>query len=83
MAIMNNVELDFAADAIYIRDDEGEIVSWVMQEWIDDPKVVLSIVNAVRIALQDGPEALRATIGMEYITPPSQSGCEARYLMSE
>ena len=35
---------------IYLRDALGEeIVSWTGQEWIEDPSVVASIVNAICI----------------------------------
>jgi hypothetical protein len=45
---MNDIE--FGKDFIAIYDRHGEVVRWVMQEWIEDPSIVLSIANAVRIA---------------------------------
>ena len=39
-------------DFVSISDREGEIVRWVLPEWVEDPKVVLSIANAVKLAEQ-------------------------------
>jgi len=43
-------EIEFGEDYVSISDEQGEVVRWVMQEWVEDPTVVLSIANAVRIA---------------------------------
>ena len=43
--------VEFNEDAIGIHDeDENEIVYWTKDEWIDDPEIVFSIVNAVKLA---------------------------------
>jgi len=55
----------FEGDAIALYDEEGiEIVRWVKDEWVEDPDVVLSIVNAVRLFYQDGPRAVKRVIGL-------------------
>lgn len=46
-------------DSIYLRDGSEELVMWVQDEWIEDPSLVWSIVNAVRIGYEAGPEELR------------------------
>lgn len=57
--------IEFALDGIYIRDEHGEIVCWVEDEWKEDPDVVYSIVNAVRMYYEEGSSKLRETIGRE------------------
>jgi hypothetical protein len=50
-------------DDVQIRDDEGtEVVKWIEQEWIEDPAVVGSIVNAVSIALTKGAKEVKRMI---------------------
>ncbi len=49
--------------AVYIGDGEGEIVMWTADEWIEEPKVVASVVNAIMMGTVQGPAALRASIG--------------------
>ena len=49
-------------DSIYIEDEHGEIVSWVEDEWIEDPSVIISISNAIDIYHSEGPESLREHI---------------------
>ncbi len=38
--------IEWGKDFISIRDKKGEIVRWVMDEWVEDPSVVLSITYA-------------------------------------
>jgi hypothetical protein len=50
-------------DTVRIEDDESrEVVGWVQQEWIDDPDVVGSIVNAIAIALTKGAKEVKGMI---------------------
>lgn len=42
--------------------DEEEVVYWHQDEWIEDPSVVLSIVNAVNILHEEGLEGIRRRI---------------------
>lgn len=52
-----------AEDAVYIYDESGtEIVSWIEDEWITEPIVVLAILNAVVIRLTQGSQALKDKI---------------------
>lgn len=61
-----NNPIIISEDGIYINDDDGEIVSWIMQEWIDDPEVVISIASAICMRLQEGGnERLRLVIQAE------------------
>ena len=48
----------FYPEAIQIVDDEeqDEIVYWDMLEWTEDPEVVFSIANAVRLAYTEPRE---------------------------
>ena len=34
---------------VYLSDAAGQIMSWTGDEWIEDPRVVASIVNAVAV----------------------------------
>ncbi len=49
-------------DAVYISDSHGEIVSWMMEEWVDDPYITFSIANAILIYLSQGPHKLRKAL---------------------
>mgnify|MGYP006291989723 CR=1 FL=1 len=53
--------LTIAEDGIYIYNNQGEeIVSWIQDEWVEDPSVVLSIASAIRILVEDGPLELES-----------------------
>lgn len=55
--------VQFTDGRIGIWDGCGaEIVYWVEDEWVKDPSVVLSICNAIKLVLTDGPQALRDLI---------------------
>ena len=43
------MDVEFGQEHIALHDRKGEIVRWVMDEWVEDPSVVLSIVNAVHL----------------------------------
>lgn len=47
------------SDAVYIVDDEGEVVSWNSDEWEEDPEAVTATVNAVILATKQGANAVR------------------------
>lgn len=51
-----------ARGEVHLGDSEGEIVSWVESEWIEDPEVVISIVHAVRFLIEFGGDFLRSRI---------------------
>jgi hypothetical protein len=53
---------------IYIRDRFGEICMWTMDEIKEEPSVVGPIFNAIRMAFQEGPVALRRVVGRHCIT---------------
>ncbi|MFE0472596.1 hypothetical protein ACFW2V_13375 [Streptomyces sp. NPDC058947] len=57
---MFNVITD--ADSVYLRDGDQEIVMWTLDEWREDPKVVLSITAAIRLGYEQGPDAVRAAL---------------------
>lgn len=45
-------KVEFGSDYIAICDDEGEIVRWVKDEWVENPDVVFSIANGVKLAVE-------------------------------
>lgn len=50
----NSALITITGDGVYIADADGtELVCWIKDEWIEDPNVVISIVNAVKIAMMD------------------------------
>jgi len=53
----------FGEESIHIMDGKTEVVMWTKQEWIDDPEVVFSIANAIKIALTDEPQKVAQIIG--------------------
>lgn len=38
--------VELAPDHLSIRDEQGEVVYWDVQEWVDDPSLVMVIANA-------------------------------------
>jgi hypothetical protein len=55
--------VEITGDGVYIHDLQGEeIVCWVESEWTEDPSIVPTILNAVKIALTKGPEEVRRII---------------------
>lgn len=44
-------------EAVQILRGKKEVLYWDKQEWIDDPKLVLTIANAIAMALTD-PEMM-------------------------
>lgn len=60
---------------VQITDSKGEeVVYWDEQEWSDEPSLVLTIVAAVKIAIRQGPEAVREEIGGPQEAPGSWEG---------
>lgn len=49
-------------DSVYLMDNEDEIVMWTREEWEEDPSLVFSILEAVRIGYVHGPEEVRRII---------------------
>jgi len=41
--------IEYGDDYILILDDQGEIVKWLKSEWIDNPELVFSMCNAVKL----------------------------------
>jgi hypothetical protein len=60
--MMTDIEVCISSDSIAIYehniDMDYEIVSWIQQEWIDDPNTVISICNAIKLAYEN-PEELK------------------------
>lgn len=59
---MSAAKVDVYADHVSISDDAGEIVYWDSAEWTEDPSILPAIVQAVVLALTNGPEAVRKQI---------------------
>ncbi len=49
-------------DYIRLEDEQGEIVYWDKQEWIDDPDLVITIANAIIYGNALGGAAVRELI---------------------
>jgi hypothetical protein len=48
---------------VRIEDDEGnKVAGWVRQEWIDDPNIFATMINAVAIALTKGAKEVKKMI---------------------
>lgn len=65
--VVNGVRVDIDTDAIYLVDDatDKEIVMWSDAEWIEDPSLVQTIVNAVLVGVTEGADALWARLPAE------------------
>jgi hypothetical protein len=50
---------------VAIGDELGEIVYWDQNEWIEDPSLVETIVNAVAISISEGGATLRLMLSPE------------------
>lgn len=48
--------------AVYIVDDEGEVVCWICDEIKEDPSAWTASLNAVALAAKQGPAAVRRSI---------------------
>lgn len=44
-------EVEIGEDYILLKDSFGEIVKWIQPEWEEEPEVVPTIANAVKLAL--------------------------------
>ena len=55
------MKIIFGKDYIQITEGKKEVAYWDIQEWIDEPEIVFSIANAVKLALTD-PEKLKELI---------------------
>jgi hypothetical protein len=55
--------------SLHILSNGEELVMWDSAEWIEDPSLVFVIANAIRIAYEDGPDAIRARL-----TNPTKEG---------
>lgn len=54
------VKVEILRDQITLFDDEGEeLVAWSSNEWHEDPTVVLSIANAIRMLYEEGGDSIR------------------------
>lgn len=51
-----------SGEAVYIVDDQGEVTSWNLYEWADDPESVTACVVACIVAAQKGASAVRKNI---------------------
>ena len=58
----NGTWIEYADDAIYLGDEAGEIVCWHEAEWIENPRVVLAIANAVQTLCESDGDSLREVI---------------------
>jgi hypothetical protein len=47
---MVETKLETDEEMIILSDENGEVVAWHIQEWIDDPDIVFAIVNAAFMA---------------------------------
>lgn len=52
------MRVEYTDAEIRIYDGDTELVGWTEQEWIDEPQVVFSIVNAAVLA-HTNPDELR------------------------
>lgn len=54
--------VEIGADHIALYDGDEELVYWTQGEWEEDPTLVISIANAIRILYEEGPDAIRARL---------------------
>jgi hypothetical protein len=56
------VQVEITEDSVTVLHNQEEIVHWVSDEWEEDPSIVPSIANAIKIAYEDIFE-LRRLVG--------------------
>ncbi|MFI9018718.1 hypothetical protein ACIGZI_32260 [Streptomyces griseus] len=49
-------------DSVTLYDGTKELAVWTQQEWIEDPGLVFTILNATRLGFTRGPDAVRARL---------------------
>ena len=45
-------EVEVGESYILLKDEQGEIVKWVQPEWEEEPKLVPTIANAIKLACE-------------------------------
>jgi hypothetical protein len=45
------MRVEIGEDFVTIHDNEGELIHWVEDEWVEDSTLVVSIANAVLLAV--------------------------------
>jgi len=53
-------------DFISIADDEGEVVRWVRDEWLEEPDIVVTIGNAINLASEEDNDGVRKILEEYY-----------------
>lgn len=53
---------EFGEDYFTLFDSHGEIVHWTVDEWEEDPQVVFSMLNALKLFYEEGATAVRARV---------------------
>jgi len=53
-------------DFISIADDEGEVVRWVRDEWLEEPDIVVTIANAINLASEEDNDGVRKILEEYY-----------------
>lgn len=56
---MGKPSVRFTDEFISLMDDNHELVYWGIDEWKEDPEVVFSVVNAVKLLYEEGPEKIK------------------------
>jgi hypothetical protein len=55
-------------NAIYIADDNGEVASWNLDEWLEDPDAITATICAVALAAKKGANSVRENIKTKGLT---------------
>ncbi len=68
-------EIVTGMDFIQINnEDKQEVVYWISDEWHDEPDIVFSIVEAVRLALTNPDKLIEVLNIPNYFTPTREEG---------
>jgi len=54
---------DGDSPAVYINDEQGEVVMWIFDEIEEDPLAWTASLHAVALAAREGPAAVRKFLG--------------------
>ena len=65
-----------SGEAVYIVDDQGEVISWNLDEWTDDPEIVTGCVVSCIVAAQKGASAVRKNIELSEQILKDMPQCE-------
>jgi len=64
---LESISVSAMADYICLSDEDGEIVYWDRQEWLDDPDLCVTIAATINYGMTHGAVAVRSMLSSKNI----------------